>query len=159
MICTHCGHDNPADAHFCSMCGAAVQQSRPIDDTTGVFKAVTVDPSGDDLVVAVDDVEDGTAMLVVQSGPNAGYRYLLEGPTVAVGRAPECEIFLDDITVSRRHAEFTRGSGSYQVTDSDSLNGTYVNRVRIDEPTRLAGNDEVQIGKFKLRYLAASPKE
>ena len=93
----------------------------------------------------------GAGVLVVTRGPNVGARYLLGASVTRAGRHPESDIFLDDITVSRRHAEITpRGDGTYVVRDVGSLNGTYVNRERIDEAT-LSPGDEVQIGKFKLR--------
>ena len=95
-------------------------------------------------------------MLVVQRGPNAGSRFVLEGDKVRVGRAPDSEILLDDITVSRRHAEFIpRQAGGHEVRDGGSLNGTYVNRERIDTAA-LSNGDVVQIGKFKLVYLTSA---
>ncbi|MFW6091978.1 MAG: FHA domain-containing protein, partial [Actinomycetota bacterium] len=96
----------------------------------------------------------GSALLVVLRGPNAGSRFLLDTDLVKAGRHPDSEIFLDDVTVSRRHAEFRRTSDGYVVTDVGSLNGTYVNRDRIDE-VLLSGGDEVQIGKYRLVYYAS----
>ncbi|HET8717247.1 MAG TPA: FHA domain-containing protein [Nocardioidaceae bacterium] len=103
---------------------------------------------------AVDALPSGSALLVVQRGPSAGSRFLLDTEVVSAGRHPESEIFLDDVTVSRRHAEFRRGSSGYTVADVGSLNGTYVNRDRIDEVV-LQGGDEVQIGKYRLVYFAS----
>jgi hypothetical protein len=103
---------------------------------------------------AVDALPSGSALLVVQRGPSAGSRFLLDTEVVSAGRHPESEIFLDDVTVSRRHAEFRRGAGGYTVADVGSLNGTYVNRDRIDE-VPLQGGDEVQIGKYRLVYFAS----
>ena len=97
----------------------------------------------------------GVGVLVVKRGPNVGARYLLAGEVTRAGRHPESDIFLDDITVSRRHAELSqRADGTVLIRDDGSLNGTYVNRERIEEQV-LAGGDEVQIGKFKLVYLVA----
>jgi len=96
-------------------------------------------------------------VLVVKRGPDTGAKYLLDQDVTRVGRHPESDIFLDDITVSRRHAEFFREDGVYRVRDVGSLNGTYVNRDRIED-TALASGDEVQIGKFKLVFLAAHPR-
>ena len=93
-------------------------------------------------------------MLVVKHGPEAGASYVLDASLTRVGRHPDSEIFLDDITVSRRHAEFVIDQGTCKVRDVGSLNGTYVNRERIEE-VELAGGDEVQIGKFKLLFLTA----
>jgi pSer/pThr/pTyr-binding forkhead associated (FHA) protein len=104
----------------------------------------------------------GSALLVVRRGPNAGSRFLLDTEVTTAGRHPESDIFLDDVTVSRRHAEFRREAGVFTVRDVGSLNGTYVNRERVESAT-LANADEVQIGKFRLVFLAgpkhATPSE
>ena len=107
----------------------------------------------DDDAAAVDALPRGSALLVVQRGPGAGNRFLLDQDVVTAGRHPESEIFLDDITVSRRHVEFRRTANGFTVSDVGSLNGTYVNRDRIDEAV-LANGDEVQVGKFRLVYFA-----
>jgi pSer/pThr/pTyr-binding forkhead associated (FHA) protein len=91
----------------------------------------------------------GTALLVVRRGPNAGARFLLDHDVTTSGRHPDSDIFLDDVTVSRRHAEFHRDGGTFIVRDVGSLNGTYVNRERVEAAT-LNNGDEVQIGKFRL---------
>lgn len=93
--------------------------------------------------------------MVVKRGPNTGVRFLLDTETIRAGRHPESDIFLDDITVSRRHAEFVTVDQATTVCDVGSLNGTYVNRERIEE-AKLNSGDEVQIGKFKLLYLLAT---
>jgi pSer/pThr/pTyr-binding forkhead associated (FHA) protein len=104
----------------------------------------------------------GSALLVVRRGPNAGSRFLLDTDVTTAGRHPESDIFLDDVTVSRRHAEFRREAGIFTVRDVGSLNGTYVNRERVESAT-LANADEVQIGKFRLVFLSgpkhATPTE
>jgi pSer/pThr/pTyr-binding forkhead associated (FHA) protein len=94
-------------------------------------------------------------MLVVRRGPNAGSRFLLDKEVVTAGRHPESDIFLDDITVSRRHAEIRRGANAFTVHDVGSLNGTYLNRERVEDGELVAG-DELQIGKFKLVFFAGS---
>ena len=96
----------------------------------------------------------GMALLVVRRGPNAGARFLLDTEVTSAGRAPDSDIFLDDVTVSRRHAEFTRAAQGYLVRDVGSLNGTYVNRERIEE-VLLGDGDEVQIGKYRLVFYAS----
>ena len=101
---------------------------------------------------AMETLPAGTALLVVRRGPNAGSRFLLDSELTEVGRRPDSDIFLDDVTVSRRHAEFYRHGGRFAVRDVGSLNGTYVNRERIEEAA-LNGGDEVQIGKFRLVFL------
>jgi pSer/pThr/pTyr-binding forkhead associated (FHA) protein len=157
MYCAHCGHENPAGANFCGNCG------RPLimrdDETTGVMRQgddleAQVGEPVDDTGVSTTDLESGTALLVAVRGPNQGARFLLDRGLTTVGRHPESDIFLDDITVSRRHAEFRRDGDEFWVHDVGSLNGTYVNGERSDE-RRIITGDEVQIGKFKLvAYLA-----
>jgi pSer/pThr/pTyr-binding forkhead associated (FHA) protein len=103
----------------------------------------------------VDALRHGTALLVVLRGPNAGARFLLDSDAVSSGRHPDSDIFLDDVTVSRKHATFRREGDVFLVRDVGSLNGTYVNRERIDEAT-LKTRDEVQIGKFRLVFYAGA---
>ena len=102
--------------------------------------------------MAAEALPPGTALLVVKRGPNAGSRFLLDKDRTSAGRHPESDIFLDDVTVSRKHAEFSRQGGAFSVRDVGSLNGLYVNRQRIDQAA-LSGGDEVQIGKFRLVFL------
>ena len=154
MYCTHCGHENPAGAKFCSNCGRPLAELG--DSTTG---ALRIDESSepvdvDDAGVDTTELEPGTALLVGVRGPNRGARFLLDRDVVTVGRHPDSDIFLDDITVSRRHAEFRRDEGRFWVHDVGSLNGTYVNGERAEDQMLETG-DEVQIGKFKLVAFAA----
>jgi pSer/pThr/pTyr-binding forkhead associated (FHA) protein len=161
--CTQCGHSNAEDARFCSNCGAAL---RPAPATTGSeTSTITISGGGFETgeaaekaeglsgadQAAVDALPPGSALLVVRRGPNSGSRFLLDSDTTTAGRHPSSDIFLDDVTVSRRHAEFVRSGDGFAVRDVGSLNGTYVNRERIDE-TPLAGGDEVQVGKYRLVY-------
>ena len=130
-------------------------------ETTSMISPITGEPDyGDepspDYSVA-DSLPPGTALLVVQRGPNAGSRFLLDDDFTSTGRHPDSDIFLDDVTVSRRHAEFYRSGDRFTVRDVGSLNGTYVNRERIEE-AELFGGDEVQIGKFRLLFLTRSPE-
>ncbi len=101
----------------------------------------------------VESLPPGSALLVVKRGPNAGSRFLLDRPVTTAGRHPDSEIFLDDVTVSRRHAIFNREGDTFTVSDAGSLNGTYVNRDRI-EKVRLNDGDEVQIGKYRLVFFS-----
>ena len=94
----------------------------------------------------------GSALLVVKRGPNAGSRFQLDKDVVSAGRHPQSDIFLDDVTVSRRHAEFRRSGADFEVSDVGSLNGTYVNREPVESAV-LANGDEVQIGKFRLVFI------
>jgi len=109
-------------------------------------------PAAEAPVQGGDALPAGAALLVVKRGPNAGSRFLLDRDTTSAGRHPDSDIFLDDVTVSRRHAEFRREGGEFVVIDVGSLNGTYVNREPVDQAV-LAGGDEVQIGKFRLVFL------
>jgi pSer/pThr/pTyr-binding forkhead associated (FHA) protein len=159
MFCTQCGHKNPEGAHFCANCGAALVTT-PDDSTTTIsLAAQDLESEVEEEVVApVEELRENTAMLVVRRGPNAGSRFLLDHDFTSTGRHPDSDIFLDDVTVSRRHAEFYRhGVDRFTVRDVGSLNGTYVNRERIEE-AELFGGDEVQIGKFRLLFLTRSPE-
>jgi pSer/pThr/pTyr-binding forkhead associated (FHA) protein len=126
-------------------------------ETTSVFRADFLQeheaPAAEQPVSGVDALPPGSALLVVKRGPNAGSRFLLDQATTSAGRHPESDIFLDDVTVSRRHAEFRRDVGEFVVVDVGSLNGTYVNREPVDTAV-LANGDEVQIGKFRLVFLS-----
>jgi hypothetical protein len=155
VFCNNCGHRNPSGSNFCSSCGAPLEHGG--DDTT--ITLVPVEAAGevgdDEITVGFDGLADGVGMLVVKRGPNAGSKFVLDSEVTRAGRHPESDIFLDDITVSRRHAEFQRRNDGYAVRDVGSLNGTYLNRERIDE-ARLSNGDEVQIGKFKLVFLSGA---
>jgi pSer/pThr/pTyr-binding forkhead associated (FHA) protein len=130
--------------------------SAAASDSTSIFAGGlfgTPEAETSDEVIGVDGLSSGTALLVVKRGPNAGSRFLLDRDKVTAGRHPESDIFLDDVTVSRRHAEFRRTAEGYEVADIGSLNGTYVNREPI-EISPLTNGDEVQIGKFRLVFLS-----
>jgi pSer/pThr/pTyr-binding forkhead associated (FHA) protein len=121
-------------------------------EDSGEQVEVSPDTAADAHAGAVESLPAGSALLVVKRGPNAGSRFLLDQDVTTAGRHPDSDIFLDDVTVSRRHVEFHREGGGFSVHDVGSLNGTYVNREPVDVAT-LAGGDEVQIGKFRLVYL------
>jgi pSer/pThr/pTyr-binding forkhead associated (FHA) protein len=110
------------------------------------------DVADEDVTVAVNDVPTGVGLLVVKRGPNAGSRFTLGTGKTTIGRHPESDIFLDDVTVSRRHAEVHHDGAAFTVNDVGSLNGTYLNRERIEQGTLHSG-DELQIGKFRLVFL------
>jgi hypothetical protein len=154
MYCTHCGHENPAGANFCGQCGRPLGRADASGEatTTGGLRPDDISAVGTRDVeppVALAELDLGTALLAVVRGPNEGARFLLDRNVVTVGRHPDSDIFLDDVTVSRRHAEFRREGNRFWVHDVGSLNGTYVNGERSDDRL-LATGDEVQIGKFKL---------
>jgi hypothetical protein len=150
VFCNSCGHRNPPDSSFCSSCGSAldIQGDRTI--TLTAVDPLQDSPGGDDdVVVPVADLPTDHAVLIVRSGPQAGDRFALKGDTTRLGRHPDSEIILDDITVSRRHASIERTAEGYVVTDAGSLNGTYVNQERIERAV-LHHGDELQVGKFRL---------
>ncbi|MEV6569156.1 FHA domain-containing protein [Streptomyces kronopolitis] len=170
-VCTRCGSRNAEASRFCSNCGAplrpGVQPERASETTSTIsisgLEAYDSEATGQNLSpslspeaqAAVDALPLGSALLVVRRGPNSGSRFLLDGELTTAGRHPQGDIFLDDVTVSRRHVEFRRGpDGLFTVADVGSLNGTYVNRERIDSVV-LANGDEVQIGKFRLVFYAS----
>ena len=130
---------------------------QPVEQTMSI--PVTAAPGGrrsaEDLLAEYGhELRPGTALVAVTRGPNAGARYLLDTDVVKVGRHPDSGVFLDDVTVSRRHAEFRRRPGGFLVRDVGSLNGTYVNSDRVDE-VELSSGDEIQVGKYKLAFVAA----
>ena len=154
VFCNTCGHRNPGNANFCSSCGAQLEAAA--EEHTVTLSTIETDTGDDELSVGVDELPEGAATLVVTRGPGAGSRYLLDADVVQAGRHPESDIFLDDVTVSRRHAELARSTGGWVVRDVGSLNGTYVNRQRIEDESPLANGDEVQIGRFKLVFLTGA---
>jgi pSer/pThr/pTyr-binding forkhead associated (FHA) protein len=151
VICNQCGHGNLPGSNFCSSCGAALGRRR--EDPTTVTFIPEPGEVYDDLAVEVGEMPDGVGILVVKRGPNVGSRFALEKDVVQAGRHPESDIFLDDVTVSRRHAEIIRADNQYHVRDAGSLNGTYLNRERV-ESAPLRDGDELQIGTFKLVFLS-----
>jgi hypothetical protein len=153
MYCNNCGHRNPEGANFCSSCGSTLSD-RGAGDTTITFAPGEIEPDREEEIhVSPEELEGGRGVLIVKRGYNAGSKFFLDADVLKVGRHPESDIFLDDITVSRRHAEIRRGDSGFSLVDVGSLNGTYVNRERV-ETAELRSGDEIQIGKFKLVFLA-----
>jgi pSer/pThr/pTyr-binding forkhead associated (FHA) protein len=113
----------------------------------------------DELTVTLEELPGTTGMLVVKRGPNAGSKFVLDADVTKAGRHPDSDIFLDDITVSRRHAEVVHDNDGYKLRDVGSLNGTYLNRERIEREAKLAHGDELQIGKFKLVFFSGAGGE
>lgn len=152
VTCRQCGHQNPVNANFCSSCGADLERG---DSTSSITMTVPtpIDGPAEEVQVELDKLPAGVGMLVVTRGPNSGSLFALDEPLVTAGRHPDSIIFLDDITVSRRHAEVRTVEGGYVVMDVGSLNGTYLNRQRV-EKADLHDGDELQIGTFKLLFLA-----
>ena len=153
--CPACGEELAEAANFCPHCGASL--AKLSGDTTRVIPPVVeefrVEELAADDAAAIEALPKGSALLLVLRGTQAGARYLIDADVVTAGRHPRCDIFLDDITVSRHHARFTRRDGHVWVSDENSLNGTYVNRTLIEDIVALRRGDEVQIGKFRMVFF------
>ena len=150
--CPECGFANDDGASYCQRCGAFLAQTEQSPGaTTATYK---VGETGELEAVDLDDVVGGGAALVIRAGGGrAGESFSVSGDRLSVGRRPDSDVFLDDVTVSRDHALIVRRGSDYYLDDCGSLNGTYVNRRRIDSH-RLADGDELQIGKYKLAFLS-----
>jgi Inner membrane component of T3SS, cytoplasmic domain/zinc-ribbon domain len=150
MQCARCGQSAPDDARYCPACGAPILD----DDSTVTLSVVEAADLEDDLAAYLEGLPPGVGMLVVRHGPNAGSTYRLDDPVTTAGRAPDSQIFLDDITVSRAHVAIRHDPEGYTISDAGSLNGTYVNRERV-ETAHLSHGDEIQIGRFRLTFVRA----
>ena len=154
VFCTNCGRRNASDSNFCSSCGTPLE--RPAEDPVTVTFRVD-DPATDaveeEVTFDLGDMPADGGLVIVVRGPIAGARLALTKDVTTAGRHPKSDLFLDDITVSRRHAEFVRGDQGFVLRDAGSLNGTYLNGERVDEAP-LANGDEVQIGRYKLAFYA-----
>ncbi|HZS30493.1 MAG TPA: FHA domain-containing protein [Gaiellaceae bacterium] len=148
VYCPECGYNNPEAARFCAKCGAALVVPEE-GEQTEAFAA----PDTSDKLDTLDDLGlHGAALVVRSGGGRSGETFALEESPVVIGRSPDCAIFLDDVTVSRRHAVFTQDGGRWKLDDQGSLNGTFVNRERVDSAV-LTDGDELQIGKYRLTFL------
>src|SRR5919199_1289257 len=150
MYCTNCGHKNPEGANFCSSCGSPLTD-RQADTTVSFLPSDSETDFDEEIHISPEELEGGRGVLIVKRGPNAGSKFFMDEDRTQIGRHPDSDIFLDDITVSRRHAEIRR-DGRFSLHDVGSLNGTYVNRERVEDADLRSG-DEIQIGKFKLVFL------
>jgi len=147
--CISCGYENILGASFCSSCGTSLENRRLSDDVTAAYEPVYDD---EEEIPTIDDLPEGTlGMFVVHQGPKRGTRIALDDAEIKIGRDPECDIFLDDITVSREHVSLRRNGEEFEVSDLGSMNGTYINKNLVDT-VLLRHGDELQIGKFKLIY-------
>ena len=153
MHCPECGFANADGANYCQKCGAFLgeaESGKKPGDTTEVYQ---VDETGELRPVDLDTMtHEGAALVIRSGGGRSGEAFNLTGERNTIGRSPDAEIFLDDVTVSRNHALLVRRRDGLYIDDLGSLNGTYVNRRRI-ESHRLANGDELQVGKYKLTYL------
>jgi ribosomal protein L40E len=149
VYCPECGFQNPEAANYCAKCGAALVRQEE-GETTMAF---TAEEGSDAVQEAFEELgEHGPALVVRSGGGRAGETFHPVGDHTSIGRSPDCGIFLDDVTVSRRHAILVRREGRFVIEDQGSLNGTFVNRKRVDSAD-LADGDELQIGKYRLTFL------
>ncbi len=145
VYCPECGFQSPEAATYCSRCGALLARET-VGETT-----MSLGPDDIDAAPAQESI-DGPALVVRSGGGRAGESFEAIGERALIGRSPECDVFLDDVTVSRRHAELVRDGNGFTIRDLGSLNGTFVNKRRI-ESSPLEDDDEVQVGKYRMTFL------
>jgi hypothetical protein len=149
LHCLECGFVNPEGANYCQKCGALLERDAGGEPTTATYR---IGETGDFIAVDVGDVAANSAALIIRAGGGrAGESFAVEGERMTIGRRPDSAVFLDDITVSRDHPLLVHRGSDWYIDDCGSLNGTYVNRERIDS-RRLADGDELQVGKYKLTF-------
>ena len=152
VYCPECGFQNPETANYCSKCGALLVKDEGGAETTMTF---TAEEGEEARAEALEDLGvKGPALIVRSGGGRTGETFHPEGEETTIGRSPDCGIFLDDVTVSRRHAVLSDRDGAFFIEDQGSLNGTFVNRRRV-ESAQLEDGDELQIGKYRLTFLAS----
>ena len=151
VYCPECGFQNPESANYCSKCGALLVKDDGGAETTQTYTPEEIaDEDG-----PLDEIAaEGPALVVRSGGGRAGEHFSPQGDRTTIGRSPDNDIFLDDVTVSRQHAVLVQSGGEIRIEDLGSLNGTFVNRRRIDSAMRLESGDEVQIGKYRLSFIS-----
>ena len=148
VYCPECGFQNPEAANYCSKCGAPLHNPESGEQTQAFSPA-----EGEEMLAALDDLGvQGPALVVRSGGGRAGETFSPKGELTTIGRSPDCGVFLDDVTVSRRHAVLSERDGHWFIDDQGSLNGTFVNRRRV-ESAELSDGDELQVGKYRLTFL------
>jgi FHA domain/zinc-ribbon domain len=151
IYCPECGFQNPEASNYCSRCGALLVKDDPGSETTMSY---TPEEGEDEASVSLEELgAEGPALVVRSGGGRAGEHFVPQGERTTIGRSPDCDIFLDDVTVSRKHAVLLQRDGDFLIEDQGSLNGTYLNRRRIESAQKLENGDELQIGKYKLTFL------
>ncbi|MGI9112075.1 MAG: FHA domain-containing protein [Gaiellaceae bacterium] len=156
VYCPECGYQNPETANFCAKCGTHLKQDETGEQTMTFTPEEVADDPGAALrgSGAGDPGVKGPALVVRSGGGRAGETFFPSGERTLIGRSPECDVFLDDVTVSRKHAELVRDGERFTIKDLGSLNGTFINRRRIETAeTEIEDDDEVQIGKYRLTFL------
>jgi hypothetical protein len=149
VYCTECGFQNSEAANYCARCGALLEKEEVGSETT---LALTPADLAEDGSLALEGIE-GPALVVRSGGGRVGEHFVPQGERTTIGRSPDCDVFLDDVTVSRNHAVLVERDGRYVIEDQGSLNGTFVNRRRV-ESAALEDGDELQIGKYRLTFFA-----
>ena len=150
VYCPECGFQNQETANYCSRCGALLAADAESADATMTFSAEELEEEKGDVLEELG--VEGPTLVVRSGGGRTGEQFPLERTQTTIGRSPDCDIVLDDVTVSRRHAVVARGEAAFTIEDLGSLNGTFLNRRRI-ERSELESGDEVQIGKYRLTFL------
>jgi hypothetical protein len=154
LHCPECGFVNADGANYCQKCGAflGARDERTTGESTATYR---IDETGELVPVDVEEVvaHEGAALVIRAGGGRVGESFALDHDRMTIGRRPDSDVFLDDVTVSRDHALLVKRGGDHYLDDLGSLNGTYVNRHRI-ESHRLEDGDELQVGKFKLTFLS-----
>jgi len=151
IYCQECGFQNPEAANYCARCGALLVKDEGGAETTQTY---TPEEIADEEGPLDEIAAEGPALVVRSGGGRAGEHFIPQGDRTTIGRSPDNDIFLDDVTVSRKHAVVLQSGGELRIEDLGSLNGTFVNRRRIDAATRLESGDEVQIGKYRLSFIS-----
>jgi len=151
VYCPECGFQNLEAANYCSKCGALVVTDDGGAETTQTY---TPEEIADEDGPLDELAAEGPALVVRSGGGRAGEHFIPQNERTTIGRSPDNDIFLDDVTVSRKHAVLVQDGGEFRIEDLGSLNGTFVNRRRIDAATRLESGDEVQIGKYRLSFIS-----
>ncbi len=151
VYCPECGFQNPEAANYCSKCGALLVKDEVGAETTQTY---TPEENADEDGPLGEIAAEGPALVVRSGGGRAGEHFSPEGERTTIGRSPDNDVFLDDVTVSRKHAVVVQDGGEFRIEDLGSLNGTFVNRRRIDSATGLESGDEVQIGKYRLSFIS-----
>jgi FHA domain/zinc-ribbon domain len=151
VYCPECGFQNPEAANYCSRCGALLVKDEPGSETTMSYTPEDAEDGG---ALTLEELgTEGPALVVRSGGGRAGEHFVPQGERTTIGRSPDCDIFLDDVTVSRKHAVLVHRDDAYYIEDQGSLNGTFVNRKRV-ESAQLDDGDELQVGKYRLTYFA-----
>jgi hypothetical protein len=151
VYCPECGFQNPEAANYCSKCGALLVVDEAGTETTQTY---TPEENGDENGPLDEIAAEGPALVVRSGGGRAGEHFIPQAERTTIGRSPDNDIFLDDVTVSRKHAVLEQNGNQFMIEDLGSLNGTFVNRRRIESPTQLESGDEVQIGKYRLSFIS-----